>query len=172
MLFRSTGDVTLGQNTGKDQKVIVEAGQKVTVNSNKNLGVFTGEGTVVANKNSGDIKVIDTNVEVAGITGTVKVEGTTKITVTETPADGGKIEIAAGAVVEIEATNGAKIEVSDLEIEEGAKVTIKGDLVKVDGGKTRAAASTGLTIPAKTEVVVNGTVGEGVEITIDRKSVV
>ena len=160
-----TGDVTLTEATKANQKVIVEADKKVTVGATGNKGVFTGEGTVVVNKNSGDVSVVDTNVEVGAITGTVKVEGTTKITVTETPADGGKIEIAAGAVVEIEATGDAKIGFDDLTIGEGAKVNIKGDLVNVSAGKTREAAA-GLTIPAKTEVVVSGKVGADVVITI------
>lgn len=82
-----------------------------------------------------------------------------------TPADKGKIDIAAGAVVEIEATGDAKIGFDDLKIGEGAKVNIKGDLVNVSAGKTREVA-VNLTIPAKTEVVVNGKIGAGVEITI------
>ncbi len=160
-----TGDVTLTEATKANQKVIVEADKKVTVGTTGNEGVFTGEGTVVVGKDSGNVSVVDTNVEVGAITGTVKVEGTTKITVTKTPADGGKIDIAAGAVVEIEATGDAKIGFDDLKIGEGAKVNIKGDLVKVSAGKTRETA-TSLTIPAKTEVVVSGKVGADVVITI------
>ena len=165
-----TGNVTLSQATGANQKVIVEANQKVTVGTTGNQGVFTGEGTVVVNKDSGNVSVVDTNVEVGAITGTVKVaagESKTEITVTETPAANGKIEIAKNAVVDIKTEGEAKITAEDLTIGEGAKVTINGNLVGESAAPvSRTVAATGLTIPAKTEVVVNGKIGAGVEITI------
>jgi len=126
---------------------------------------------VVVNEKSGNVSVVDTNVEVGAITGTVKVaagESKTEITVTETPAANGKIEIAKNAVVDIKTEGEAKITAEDLTIGEGAKVTINGNLVGESAAPvSRTVAATGLTIPAKTEVVVNGKIGAGVVITIE-----
>jgi len=164
-----TGDVTLSQPTGANQKVIVEKDQKVTVGATGNEGVFTGEGTVAVNEKSGDVSVVDTNVEVGAITGVLKVAGTTEINVTAAPGTNGKIDIAANAVVDITTEEGVDINPEDLDIKAGAVVTINGDLVSGSAAPASRAVkeATGLTIPAKTKVVVNGKIGAGVEITIE-----